>query len=394
MQDRCYVPAARYAAPAGLFLLCGRAVADFGLNLTPGVTAVSEQVYDLHMLILWVCTVIGAVVFGFMGYAILRHRRSLGVKPAGFHGNLGLEILWTLVPFLVLVAMAVPATRVLRTMVDTRDADLTIKVTGYQWRWHYDYLEQGIGYFSRLTTTQDAIHGRAPKDQHYLREVDQPLVVPVGRKIRFLTTSNDVIHSWWVPDLGWKKDAIPGFINEAWARIDRPGTYRGQCTELCGVGHGFMPIVLQALPEADFQRWLDGQQAEQAASAAAASRTWSRDALLQRGREIFESTCAACHQPTGIGVPGVFPAIKGSKVATGPLHAHLDIVLNGKAGTAMQAFGNQLPDRDLASVITFERNAFGNDTGDLVQPADVKAARDRPRPASMNPEQQAAEAHP
>jgi cytochrome c oxidase subunit 2 len=216
-------------------------------------------------------------------------------------------------------------------------------------------------------------------------------VGPVGRKIRFLTTANDVIHSWWVPDLGWKKDAIPGFINESWARIDRAGTYRGQCTELCGVGHGFMPIVLQALPDADFQHWLDGQRAEQAASAAAAAQSWTRDALVKRGQEIFNGTCAACHQPTGLGIPGVFPAIKGSKIATGPLPVHLQIVLNGKPGTAMQAFGEQLPDGDLAAVITFERNAFGNDTGDLVQPADVRAARGSPAPEAAPGAHQAAE---
>jgi cytochrome c oxidase subunit II len=387
MSGRCGVAACRYPIPVGCCLASVPVLADYAVNLTPGVTGISQQVYGLHMVILQICAAIGLVVFGAMGYAIVRHRKSAGAIPARFHGHRALEVLWTLVPFLILVGMAIPATRVLRAMSDTSNADLTIKVTGYQWRWRYDYLDQGIGFFSTLATSQDAIHGRAPKDEHYLREVDRPLVVPTNKKIRFLTTANDVIHSWWVPDLGWKKDAIPGFINESWARIDRPGTYRGQCTELCGVGHGFMPIVLQALPEADYRHWLDQQQAEQTASAQAGARPWGRDELMGRGQEIFSAICAACHQATGLGIPGVFPALKGSRIATGPLPAHLDIVLNGKPGTAMQAFGQQFSDSDLAAVITYERNAFGNTTGDLVQPAEVRMARavsERP-PAAAQP---------
>lgn len=375
----------RYPVTAGLGLASVPAIADYALNMTPGVTDISHQVYGLHMLILEICVAIGVVVFGAMGYALWRHRKSAGASAARFHGNRALEGLWTLVPFLILVGMAVPATRVLRAMSDTTNADLTVKVTGYQWRWRYDYLDQGIGFFSSLATSQDAIQGKAPKDEHYLREVDRPLVVPVNRKIRFLTTANDVIHSWWLPDLGWKKDAIPGFINESWARIERPGIYRGQCTELCGVGHGFMPIVLQALPEADYERWLGQQKAEQAASAQAGARTWGREELMARGQEIFGGICAACHQATGLGIPGTFPALKGSRIATGPLPAHLAIVLNGKPGTAMQAFGQQFSDSDLAAVITYERNAFGNATGDLVQPAQVRAARAAPQAPPATP---------
>ena len=380
MRNRSIIAVRRYPIGVGLILGPTPALANFALNMTPGVTEVSRQVYDLHMLILGICSIIGVIVFGAMGYAILRHRRSTGATAARFHGSRSLEVAWTVVPLLVLAGMAVPATRVLQNMADTSQSDMTVKVTGYQWRWRYDYLGEGIGYFSNLTTSQDAIHGRADKGEHYLLEVDRPLVVPVHRKIRFLTTSNDVIHSWWVPELGWKKDAIPGFINESWARIEQPGIYRGQCAELCGVGHGFMPIVLRALPEAEYQAWVQNQREEQAQSAHAAARTWGRDELMQRGEEIYRSVCAACHQPTGVGVPGAFPALKGSPVATGPLPAHLHIVLNGKPGTAMQAFGKQFSDSDLAAVVTYERNSFGNATGDLVQPSVVQSARNATEP--------------
>jgi cytochrome c oxidase subunit 2 len=245
--------------------------ADFAVNMTPGVTAISREVYDLHMLIFWICVAIGAVVFGVMFWSIYHHRKSRGAVAAQFHESMLVEVLWTVVPMLILVAMAVPATQTLIRMADARDADLTIKVTGYQWRWHYQYLNEGIDFFSTLATPQDQIHNAATKDTTYLLEVDRRLVVPVGKKIRILTTAADVIHSWWVPALGWKRDAIPGFINESWTLIEKPGVYRGQCAELCGKDHGFMPVVVEAIPEAEFQQWVANMKAKNPATAQAAS---------------------------------------------------------------------------------------------------------------------------
>lgn len=240
----------------GSALAAGSARADFTVNMTPGVTAISREVYDLHMLIFWICVAIGAVVFGVMFWSIVHHRKSRGAVAAQFHESTLVEVLWTVVPMLILVAMAVPATRTLIRMADARDADVTIKVTGYQWRWHYDYLNEGIGFFSTSATPQEQIRNAVAKDANYLLEVDRRLVVPVGKKIRILTTAADVIHSWWVPALGWKRDAIPGFINESWTLIEQPGVYRGQCAELCGKDHGFMPVVVEAVPEAEFQQWV------------------------------------------------------------------------------------------------------------------------------------------
>lgn len=349
--------------------------ADYVLNMREGVTSISREVYSLHMLILWICVVIGIVVFGVMLYSIIRHRKSRGVVAAQFREKTSVEILWTVVPFLILVGMAVPATRALMVMEDTSDPDLTIKVTGYQWKWHYHYLDDDIHFFSNLTTPSDQMSNKAPKEEDYLLSVDNPVVVPINKKIRFLTTANDVIHSWWVPDLGWKRDAIPGFINESWARIDTPGIYRGQCAELCGRGHAFMPIVVIAKTESGYQQWVQEQKAALRIERAAGARTWGSEELLARGETVYNTSCAICHQAGGVGVPGAFPALKGSPLTTGPLEAHIRIVLDGRSGTAMQAFGAQLSDVDLAAVITYERNAFGNDTGDIVQPAQVQAAR-------------------
>ena len=245
--------------------------ADFAVNMTPGVTAISREVYDLHMLIFWICVAIGAVVFGVMFWSIYHHRKSRGAVAAQFHESALIEVLWTLVPMLILVAMAVPATQTLIRMADARDADLTIKVTGYQWRWHYQYLNEGIDFFSTLATPQDQIHNTVPKDATYLLEVDRRLVVPVGKKIRILTTAADVIHAWWVPALGWKRDAIPGFINESWTLIEKPGVYRGQCAELCGKDHGFMPVVVEAVPEVEFQQWVANMKVKNPTSAQAAN---------------------------------------------------------------------------------------------------------------------------
>jgi len=363
----------------GSFVLLGAGTAVAGyadtLNLREGVTDISHRVFDLHMLIFWICVVACVAVFIVLIYSIFTHRKSKGAVPATFHESTTVEIIWTTIPFLVLVAMAVPATTTLLALEDTRDADMSIQVTAYQWKWKYDYLDEDISFFSVLTTPREQIEGDAEKGENYLQEVDNPIVVPINKKIRFLITSNDVIHSWWVPDLGWKQDAVPGFINDAWTELTEPGTYRGKCAELCGKDHGFMPIVLIAKTEEDYAAWVAEQKGAAAAAADAATATLTMDELMARGEAAYNKTCAACHQANGQGIPGVFPAIAGSAIATGDVAGHLDIVVNGKAGTAMQAFGEQLGTVDLAAVITYQRNAFGNDTGDMVQPADVAAAK-------------------
>ena len=359
---------------------CHPVAADYSLNLTQGVTSISQRAYQLHMIALWICVAIGIVVFGAIFWSVARHRKSRGVTPAQFHENTRLEVIWSVIPLLILVALAVPATQALIALEDTSDADLTIKITGQQWRWRYDYVDDGVGFFSNLDGKSAAAgrigSGIDPQSvDHYLLNVDTPLVVPVGKKVRFLLTATDVIHSWWVPDLGFKKDAIPGFINEIWARVETPGIYRGQCTELCGVGHGFMPIVLEVKTEAEYRAWLAGMRAAQTAEKTEAPREWSRDELMAKGQQVYSTTCTSCHQPNGEGVPGVFKPLKGSPVATGPVDVHIDRVMNGKSGTAMQAFAKQLNDAELAAVITFERNSWGNTAGDAVQPAQIKAAR-------------------
>jgi len=356
-------------------LVAGNSFAEWPLNLTRGVTETSNQVYDLHMLIFWICVVVCVGVFAVLIYSIFTHRKSRGAVPATFHESTTVEIIWTTIPFLVLVGMAVPATTTLLALEDTRDPDMSIQVTGYQWKWKYDYLDEDISFFSSLTTPREQIEGDAEKSENYLLEVDNPIVVPINKKIRFLVTSNDVIHSWWVPALGWKQDAVPGFINDAWTELPEPGTYRGKCAELCGKDHGFMPIVLIAKTEEDYQAWVAEQKGAAAADAAAATQTLGMDELMAKGEAVYNTSCAACHQANGQGIPGVFSPIAGSPIATGDVGAHIDIVVNGKAGTAMQAFGEQLNAVDLAAVITYERNGFGNNTGDMVQPADIAAAK-------------------
>nr|WP_241546839.1 cytochrome c oxidase subunit II [Thiohalobacter thiocyanaticus] len=362
-------------AGAGLMTVAGSATAEWGLNLPVGVSPIANEAYSLHMLILWICVAIGVVVFGAMFYSIIKHRKSKGAVAAQFHESTTIEILWTIIPFLILVGMAFPATKALIAMEDTSNSDVSIKVTGYQWKWQYEYLDEEIGFFSTLSTPKDEIFNKVAKNEDYLLQVDNPVVVPVGKKVRLLITANDVIHAWWVPELGMKKDAIPGFVNEMWFRIDEPGTYRGQCAELCGKDHGFMPIVVVAKEQAEYDQWVAEQKQGQATAAAESEREWTRDELVARGEEVYKSNCVACHMAGGEGVPGAFPALKGGAITTGPVEGHIDIVLNGSAGTAMAAFGAQLNDADLAAVITYERNAWGNDTGDVVQPADIKAAR-------------------
>jgi len=348
--------------------------ADWALNLPAPKSDIAARIYDIHTLILLVCLGIFVVVFGAMFYALFRHRKSVGHEAKPFHENTSVEVAWTVIPLLILVGMAWPATRAVLDQKDTANPDLTVKVTGYQWKWEYDYLQDGVKFMSVSTTPAEQIANKAAKGAHYLLEVDEPMVVPVGKKVRILLTSHDVIHAWWVSELGVKQDAIPGFIRDTWFRAKEPGTYRGQCAELCGRGHAFMPIVVEAKSEADYQTWLAGKQAGKAAAAAAAGKTFSPEELKARGEKVYAANCAACHQPDGKGLPGAFPALAGSKIANGPAAAHIDIVLNGKDGTAMAAFKDQLDDVDLAAVITWERTAWGNH-GTPVQPADVKARR-------------------
>ena len=356
------------------------AMADFALNMTTGVTETSGSVYDLHMTILLICVVIGVVVFGMMIYSMIKHRKSKGAKPAQFHESTAAEIAWTVVPIVILVAMAIPATRTLLAMEDTSNADMTVKVTGIQWKWKYDYIEDNISFVSSLhpehnEARQLGSNVDVTQIENYLLDVDEPVVIPVGKKVRFLLTAADVIHAWWVPDLGWKKDAIPGFINETWTKVDKPGIYRGQCAELCGKDHGFMPIVVKAVPEDEYVRWVAAKQSAAAAALASADREWTNDELMKRGAEVYATSCAACHQANGQGVPGAFPALAGSAIAIdADPAAHIDIVLNGKAGTAMAAYSGLLNDADIAAVITYERMSWGN-SASAVQPAAVKAAR-------------------
>lgn len=369
-------PAQRISLISGiaLFLVSTLAPAEYGLNFQTPASEIAQDVYDLHMLIMLICVGIGVVVFGAMFWSILMHRKSRGHKAAKFHESTTIEIIWTAIPFLILVGMAIPSTATLIKMDDTKNADIAIKITGYQWKWQYEYMDQDVSFFSNLSTPRDQIDGKADKGKDYLLEVDNPLVIPAGKKVRFLLTANDVIHAWWVPQLGVKKDAIPGFINEVWAKADAPGTFRGQCAELCGKDHGYMPIVVQAVSDDDYKKWISVKKAEMVASAADSGKTWTKDDLMKRGEKVYQ-TCAACHGPAGAGIPGVFPALKGSKIATGPVDAHINIVLKGKPGTAMQAYAGQMNDADIAAVVTYERNAFGNNTGDMVQPSQVKALR-------------------
>ena len=342
------------------------------VNMPQGVTEVGEKIYDLHMIILWICTIIGVGVFGVMFYSIIYHRKSRGVEPANFHESTKVEILWTVVPFFILIAMAVPSTTTLLEIYDTDDAELDILVTGYQWKWKYEYLDdtgENVSFFSNLRTPQSEIYNSEPKGEHYLLEVDEPMVIPVDTKVRFLITGNDVIHSWWVPQLAVKRDAIPGFINETWTKADTVGVYRGQCAELCGEKHGFMPIVVNVVSQEEYDEWLGAKQIEAAEIKELMAQTFAMDELMERGEAVYARSCLACHGANGEG--GVGNAIKGSVVATGELATHLDVGINGVPGTAMQAFGGQLNDVDMAAVITYQRNAFGNNMGDLVQPIDV-----------------------
>jgi len=362
-------------SPMILCLVAGGAVADEAawnsLNMPKGVTEVSQAAYDIHMIMVWICTVIGVVVFGFMFYVMFAHRKSKGVTPANFHENLTVEILWTIVPALILIVMAVPATTALLKIYDTENPDIDIKITGYQWKWQYEYIGEGVKFMSELRTPQDEIYGRAPKGEHYLREVTQPLVIPTNKKVRFLITGNDVIHSWWVPDFAVKRDAIPGLFTAAWAKTDQPGIYVGECTELCGKGHAFMPIVVEVKEEAEYDTWLAAQKEEALVYQSTIGKEWSDAELMAKGESVYSISCAGCHQAKGQGIPGVFPALVDSPLVTGPVEDHIGILINGVAGSAMQSFADQLSEVDIAAVIHYKRNSWGNKMGATVQPIDI-----------------------
>jgi cytochrome c oxidase subunit II len=378
---------------SGFFLQCSllimgmisiswaEAVDPWQMNMYRGATPISHDMYYLHMMAIYICAVIGVIVFGVMIYSIIHHRKSKGYTPARFHENLKLEIFWSVIPFLILVGLAFPATRVLIQMDNTADSDVTIKIIGSQWKWQYQYLDEGISFYSNLSTPFEQIENKKPKGQWYLLEVDKPLVVPIQRKLRFLVTSQDVIHSWWVPELGIKRDAIPGFMYEAWAWIEKPGTYRGQCAELCGVNHGFMPIVVEAVKEEEYKKWVASQvkvqdrYIEKQAMPQVQSNL-TRQELMTLGRKKYREACASCHKVDGHGMSPVYPALKGSSVAIGkPISRHLLIILNGVLGTAMQGYREQLSDKEIAAITTYERNAWDNNTNDVVQPSEVAKVR-------------------
>ena len=391
-----------------MLLLPGAALAEYRLNLQRPVTEVAQQQYDLHTAILIITALIGLGVFAVMFYSILKHRKSVGHQAAQFHENTAVEVAWTIIPFFIIMAMALPATMVVLNYRDASNPDLTIKVIGSQWKWAYDYLDEGVFFYSTISTPPEQIgplyYGAtgAPSETpgaNYLLEVDNPLVVPVATKVRLLLTAGDVIHSWWVPQLGVKQDAVPGLVRSAWFEANEPGTYRGQCAELCGKNHAFMPVVVEVVSQEEYQAWLTDMRDPAAAEMAAADapqlvgtvanqvqppaaaeaaadepQEWTAELLVERGQQSYMGACAACHQADGAGLPPTFPPLAGAEIANGDdPAAHIDIVLNGKAGTTMAAFSH-LSDAELAAIITYERLSWGN-SGSVVMPEDVAAAR-------------------
>jgi cytochrome c oxidase subunit 2 len=337
----------------------------------------ARDIDQMHQWVMWLIIVIFVVVFGFMFYACYAHRKSKGHQAEQFHENITVEILWTVIPAIILVGIAWPVTKTVIAQKDTSAPDITLKVTGYQWKWGYDYINgegEGISFVSMLATPRDQIEGRAKKDEHYLLEVDNEVWLPVGKKVRIIVTGADVIHSWWIPAFGAKQDAIPGFLRDLWFRVDKAGTYRGQCVELCGKEHGFMPIVVKAVSAEEYTDWVGKKKKALAASADDPNKTWSLPDLIARGEKVYAANCVACHQPNGKGNPPAFPPLAGSKVVNGPEAAQIDTVLNGRPNTAMVAFGKQLSDTEIAAVITFTRNSWGNKASD-VTPNEVKARR-------------------
>lgn len=368
------------AALAAGLSLAGAAAAVMPIqskfNLAPPVTQIADEIYSLHTLMLVICGVIFVAVFGVMFYSIWKHRASKGAVPETWHENTKVEIIWTVIPFLIVIGMAIPATKTVVAMKDTSNADLTIKVTGYQWRWGYDYLRgegEGISFVSSLATPMSQIMGQDPKTNFYLLEVTEPLVVPVDKKVRIITTAADVIHAWWVPAFGVKQDAIPGFARDTWFRAEKVGTYRGECAELCGKDHAFMPVVVVVKSAEDYAAWVAGKKKAMAAAAEDPSKVYELAALKDMGAKVYEANCQVCHQANGKGVPNAFPALDGSKVVNGPQADVIALILNGKG--AMPAWKGNLSATQIASVITYVENSWGNATGKAVQPAEVLAAK-------------------
>lgn len=344
------------------------------INMSRGVTEVGSDIYDLHMMAIWVSVGIGIVVFTLMFYSLIAHRKSQGRKADHWHEHLGAELAWTIIPFFILGGMALPAVKALLKVYDTSEPAMNIVITGYQWKWKYEYLDEknpadNVSFFSNLATPQSEIQGKEPKSEFYLLEVDEPIHIPVKTKVRFLITGNDVIHSWWVPELAVKKDAIPGIVNESWAKAEKVGIYRGQCAELCGKDHGFMPIVVVVEEQADYNKWLNGKKVEAKKLRELMAQSFSKEEMIAKGEKVYANACMACHGAKGEG--GVGKPIAGSKVAMGAIADHMNVVVNGRPGTAMQAFGGILNELDIAAVITYQRNAFGNNMGDSLQAVDV-----------------------
>ena len=349
------------------------------LDLHPAASKIAESQHFLHVVMMVICVVIFLGVFGVMFYSILKHRKSVGHKAANFHESTAVEIAWTVIPFLIVIAMGAMATRTVVAMKDTSNADLTVKATGYQWKWGYDYLKgegEGIGFLSTLDVAHREMSnsGKPPPTDNYLLKVDNPLVVPVGVKVRIITTANDVIHAWMVPSLGVKQDAIPGFVRDTWFKAEKTGDFYGQCAELCGKEHAYMPIHVKVLSKADYSKWVEGKKKEMAAAADDPNKVWKLEDLVARGEKVYGANCVACHQAAGKAV-GPIKALDGSAIVLdADKSKQIAILLNGAANGAMPAW-KQLSDTEIAAVITYTKNNWGNKTGQLVQPADIVAAR-------------------
>ncbi|GIR02289.1 MAG: cytochrome c oxidase subunit 2 [Gammaproteobacteria bacterium] len=364
-----------FAALLMLSLYPSKVLSDWdALNMREGVTQVSRDVFELHMLIFYICVAIGAVVFSVMFYSLFRYTKKRNPNPSTFHESTKLEVAWTIVPFLILIAMAVPASKTLTEIYDDEEGEINIQVVGYQWKWEYKYLEDDINFFSNLSTDQDEIYNLVPKGENYLLEVDEPLIIPVDTRVRFLITANDVIHSWWVPDFAIKQDAIPGFINTAWTRAEETGIYRGNCTELCGKNHGFMPVVVKVVEKDEYNDWVLAKKEEAIKLAELTEKEWSLAELTQRGEGVYQKNCVACHQMNGEGLPPIFPALAGSDIVMFDKDRNVEILMEGVQGAAMQSFANQLSEVDMAAVITYTRQAWGNaenGDGEYVVPSDI-----------------------
>ena len=343
------------------------------LNMTRGVTDISNEVFELHMLIFWICVAIGVVVFGVMFYSMYAHTKKKNPVAASFHENHKVEIAWTIIPFLILIAMAIPASKTLVKIYDDEAGDLNIQVTGYQWKWQYNYLEDDVSFFSNLSTDMDEINNLVPKGENYLQEVDEMVVIPAGKKVRFLITANDVIHSWWMPAFAIKQDAIPGFVNTAWTKVDKPGIYRGKCTELCGKNHGFMPIVVKVVEQSEYDEWVFGKKEAAMKMAELTTKDWTTEELVARGESVYAVNCVACHQTNGQGISGIFPALAGSDIVLNDKDRNIEILMEGVQGAAMNSF-SYLSEVELAAVITYTRQSWGNEDkgdGEIVVPKDI-----------------------